>query len=923
MPEKLRFEHFEVLTREDGSPFELGRGAMGITYKAIDTNLGSTVAIKVINGTHLQRPEALERFQREARAAAALRHPNVASVYHLGMEGDIAFYAMEFVDGETVEAFMKREGAVAPEMALEIACQVCRALAAAGKRGLVHRDIKPANLMLLRREGEELEVKVIDFGLAKPGEGSPEAATLTVGGFLGTPHFASPEQLEEKPLDIRSDLYSLGATLWFMLSGQTPYTGSLAQVMSGHLHASLPIDRLSGLPEPLTNLFKRLMAKNPGDRPPTASAAREEILACREVLNHLPASQLAAEIPADHAETPTEELDTSIMGADGPGASEVPPSFHVGSLIAGRYEITAPGTMSELGEKFPARRVADGVPCALVVVDAGLRSTSEALTRIEAAVEVLRGVGEEALIPMESLESVGPVSFLVIGECEGPTVLDLMRVRRVLAGGEVTKLLAPVARALDLLVSKGLPLPSPGLHSLILPGLDTHGPPRFIPVAGRVAGGVSADATFIGDTESAMGEGNPNTATPCQITAALAYEMLGGMRGPGGTIVPVPALSEVGNQLLRNAMDQNNCRFASATDFMAALSEEEPPIEEPPASAPHGQHPPPSPLSSAPNPNPPGPTKKFPLALTAGICLVAVLVAGGALWLVNRSGENAAISVSTPPPTPTPTPIPPARTAASVLAEAAAAANPADSINILLDGLDEFPGDEPLEAALRQGIKTLPESGLSPAEIAEMAPRIEGYDIPAPVARWIGDSLIKPDPSSAFPWIKRAADDGDPEALAQLADCYNHGLGTSRDMAAYVATLRLLAETDNASAINKLGDIMKRGIPGIVAPNPEEAHRLFTRALELGYLDAQGNLGILTREGLGTGTPPDEAAAAALFLDGAEKGNALCMFFYALCLELGSGVPEDQDAAKMWLQRSASLGHPRAIERCRELGIPP
>src|SRR5690606_3916542 len=128
-----------------------------------------------------------------------------------------------YIDGETVEAFMHREGAVPTLMALEVAAQVARALAAAEKQGLVHRDIKPSNLMLVREDGDdEVTVKVIDFGLAKAADkdSGADTATLTMGGFLGTPHFASPEQLEERELDIRSDIYSLGITLYYMLAGK-------------------------------------------------------------------------------------------------------------------------------------------------------------------------------------------------------------------------------------------------------------------------------------------------------------------------------------------------------------------------------------------------------------------------------------------------------------------------------------------------------------------------------------------------------------------------------------------------------------------------------------------------------------------------------------------------------------------------------
>src|SRR5436309_870631 len=149
MPEDDRYQHYEVFKRTDGSLWELGRGAMGITYKAYDTSLRCTVALKVINSAYLQSDTARQRFLREARAAAALRHQNVASVFHLGTDHGNYFYAMEFIDGQTVDEYMKQKGKVNPLEALEIALQVTRALAAAARQHLVHRDLKPANLMLV------------------------------------------------------------------------------------------------------------------------------------------------------------------------------------------------------------------------------------------------------------------------------------------------------------------------------------------------------------------------------------------------------------------------------------------------------------------------------------------------------------------------------------------------------------------------------------------------------------------------------------------------------------------------------------------------------------------------------------------------------------------------------------------------------
>jgi serine/threonine protein kinase len=219
-----RFEHYELVKGEDGKPVELGRGAMGVTYKAFDVDLRCPVTLKVISGKYLGDKSARLRFLREARATASVRHPNVASVFHLGKSGENYFYAMEFVDGETLENLIRRSGRLEVERALEIATQVVAGLAAVHTQKLVHRDIKPSNIMVSLEDGGAVSAKIIDLGLAKAvNEPGSQTAISTPGGFAGTPEFASPEQFAGVGVDIRSDLYSLGVMLWVMVTGQTPF----------------------------------------------------------------------------------------------------------------------------------------------------------------------------------------------------------------------------------------------------------------------------------------------------------------------------------------------------------------------------------------------------------------------------------------------------------------------------------------------------------------------------------------------------------------------------------------------------------------------------------------------------------------------------------------------------------------------------
>jgi serine/threonine protein kinase/Flp pilus assembly protein TadD len=261
---ELRFEHYHVLGNDDGTPMELGHGAMGITYKAFDVHLRRPVALKIINARLIGDASARRRFVREARAVASVRHSNVASVFHLGESRGDYFYVMEFVDGETLEELVRRSGRLEPNMALEIIAQVAAGMTAIHKQHLVHRDIKPSNIMVSWEEGRLENVKIIDLGLAKAV--ADDGTVSSAGSFSGTPSYASPEQLAGIGSDIRSDLYSLGITLWEMLSGQPPFRGSTSELVDQHRHAVRPIDKLKNVPQPIIALLEILIAKDPRQR---------------------------------------------------------------------------------------------------------------------------------------------------------------------------------------------------------------------------------------------------------------------------------------------------------------------------------------------------------------------------------------------------------------------------------------------------------------------------------------------------------------------------------------------------------------------------------------------------------------------------------------------------------------------------------
>jgi serine/threonine protein kinase/Tfp pilus assembly protein PilF len=286
-PGPLKYDHFEVEVGLDGFPIELGSGAMAITYRARDTVLNSVVALKVIDRKVAKVPGVRSRFLREARAAAQIHHPNVARVSHYGEQDGECFYVMELVEGETLEAKVRREGPMPLALALEVIEQAARALAAAEKCGVVHRDIKPSNIMLESDPGGCAPiVKVIDYGIAKILDPEGErGAKQTQPGFIGTPAFASPEQFapsEETKIDTRSDIYSLGVTFWYLLSGRVPFVGRTLRDVATKQAEELPLEQLKNahVPARVVALLQSMLAVDPAQRPQSARELLSAIHRC-------------------------------------------------------------------------------------------------------------------------------------------------------------------------------------------------------------------------------------------------------------------------------------------------------------------------------------------------------------------------------------------------------------------------------------------------------------------------------------------------------------------------------------------------------------------------------------------------------------------------------------------------------------------
>ena len=254
---KEHLGHYDIIA-------ELGRGGMGVVYKGYETSLNRYVAIKVLADSLAHDESVKERFLREARSMAALNDPHIISIYFIGDDAGQTYFVMEFVDGESLGSLLKREGKLKPEQAAKIVYQTAQGLVTAHDKGVIHRDIKPGNLMITAKGA----VKIADFGIALSSQDFSKKLTST-GEFVGTPGYLSPEVCQGKPVDQRSDIFSLGIVLFECLAGRMPFTDeSPLGLMLEVVKAEIPdVRTLNAEVDPeLERILAKMVAKDPAER---------------------------------------------------------------------------------------------------------------------------------------------------------------------------------------------------------------------------------------------------------------------------------------------------------------------------------------------------------------------------------------------------------------------------------------------------------------------------------------------------------------------------------------------------------------------------------------------------------------------------------------------------------------------------------
>lgn len=539
-----QFGSFDLVRGPDGNCVMLGAGGAGSTYLARHRFLETKAAIKVMGEAVSSQPESRERFLREARAVARLDHPNIARVQDFGEAGAHLFYAMEYCGGGSLAERVARVGPLPLSDIVSIAKQVGDALKSCHAQGFIHRDLKPSNLMLADPEGP-LQVKLIDFGLVfsdswdESREGSPPA--------LGTLMYASPEQLREQKVDGRSDLFSLGMSLWHLALGCLPEEGDASMVLESRLSPGSYTGRLpAALPPPVRTLIERLLEKDPQKRFPTADKFLEAL-----------ESVIAAAGPAFSG---ADGLQEKSAGRGDPlkrsGIEEKTVNVRVGEVFAIEHSEGENGQgptyrVRDLGGggkkywlqlfKFPSSRSAEGIEWirgnALRVGDLNL---------------------ERMCLPQMIVHAVDApaVAFALPS---GESLLDVLRRNGKLQVAPAMRLMLGVAEACEALSNGGLPLPDlrPGAIFIRMELLEVFVIPRLVESSffeeNRPASG-SADVvvTMAGDFSGGMGQ----VENPQSALARLFYRVIAGRDCPVAAsssvyaYVPIPELSEEGNRHL-------------------------------------------------------------------------------------------------------------------------------------------------------------------------------------------------------------------------------------------------------------------------------------------------------------------------------------------------------------------------------------
>jgi serine/threonine protein kinase/class 3 adenylate cyclase len=558
LPQKLKertslFGNFEILRDAAGNAVQLGRGTFGRTYQARHRYLETIVALKIISERFARDAMVRQRFLTEARAAAKLSHPHIARLYDFGEKDGVLFYAMEYCAGGDLADYVKKHGALTSPQLLDVASQLGGALQCAHAAGLVHRDIKPSNVMLARGE-TALATKLIDFGLVHVHGPVAAAATdetaVTESRLLGTPLFASPEQLREETVDARADLFSLGMTLWYLALGQAPETGSLSEITASRLSAESYSARLPDrLPPKLKSAVQRLVEKDPAKRFATAGEFLRELGLESRIADTSDVAATPHVGEAKAAEPPVEPLTLEAVNA--PLASEWKTSS--------RHNETFTGT------NYPAVSVVDAKQQAwLHVLHGTLPNSVDLLWRLRLNAARFASLHLPGLLSPLAVRGYSDFTAVILEKPDSTSLLSAMPTQATAIVAELHPVLEKIAETCDAVAAAGLPGASLQASDIWLqsPSSDLSSAqpklfPRFLSVRDAPELSEAAGAGDVSSTITTEMFTSPDSADDMRAQfARLIYRLSAGRNCPAAAslasqaYVAVPNLSEQANRTL-------------------------------------------------------------------------------------------------------------------------------------------------------------------------------------------------------------------------------------------------------------------------------------------------------------------------------------------------------------------------------------
>jgi|GEM_PF-4390291 len=553
---RMRFGSFEILAGPDGKQHLLGKGAFGRTYKARHIFLERTVALKIINDRFTSDPKARERFLGEARAAAKLQHPHIAQILDFGETDGLLFYAMEYCSGGDLSDYVKRNGPLSVVQTVQIGLQVAAALQCAHGAGFIHRDLKPSNLMLASPDGP-IVTKLIDFGLVMTAAGDdaepidPDEIPTIEQRFVGTPLFASPEQLLVQPLDIRSDFFSLGMTLWFLVLGAAPDPGNSQAVVAARLKGDSYAPRLPGkLPQAFQAVLARLLEKQPTNRFANATQLVAALGKCAAGLG-LPSVPTSIYRPGTGDE----------MEAEDAGPPQAAAIERIAVPVEECYALQGERGSSPTGADFAAKSLADQSSVWLHFLKPSLVRNARTLDRLCKNIGHLQQRPSPALLGIAALREHPDRTLVVLEAPTGPDLLSFSKTHGPLRLADARPLLQTVANACDTLLAAGLPPPELDPQRIFLRQTEAGTP-----------NGAQVMPRFLSLPEVAAVEPIPPTpADPAWQFAALIHHVLSGRSVPAAPATPqVEGLKAEGNRLLAQALD-GQLVHATRSELLADL----------------------------------------------------------------------------------------------------------------------------------------------------------------------------------------------------------------------------------------------------------------------------------------------------------------------------------------------------------------